>query len=101
MVQVAKARDTYGMTLPLRPREVGGEVVRTLLGHKDREGSDDLRAGILGTTVTGTPLTDGTIAFCGHFAQGFVDALDTDPLLAGCRVLTAEEFESLLPKTDQ
>lgn len=100
LADVAKARETYGEHLPFRPREVGGETVKTLLGHIDREGSDDLRAGVLGSTVTGIELTDGSLAFSGHFVQAFVDALGTDPLLSGCVVLTEEQFTNLLPKDD-
>jgi hypothetical protein len=98
LANVAQARETYGEHLPFRPVDTNSETVKTLLGHRDREGSDDLRAGVLGMTVTGTALTDGSIAFRGHFVQAFVEALGVDPLLAGCRILTEAEFSNLLPK---
>lgn len=97
LADVAQARETYGVELPFRPLDVGGATVKTLLGHRDREGSDDLRAGVLGLTVTGTLLTDGSLAFSGHFVQAFVDALGTDPLLEGCEILTAEQFTAMQP----
>lgn len=98
IADVAQARETYGEFLPLRPLEAGGEVVKTLLGHLDREGSDDLRAGVLGVTVAGTQLTDGSVAFFGYIATRFLSAIGTDSLLDGVKILTEEEYISLLPK---
>jgi len=94
---IIEAREKYGEFLPFRPGGPESEGIKTLLGHKDRAGSDDLRAGIFGTTVIGVELNDGTLAFIGHYAQGLIDALGVDPLTEGVRVLTEEEFEALLP----
>lgn len=97
LADIITARDRYGLNLPLRPRDVGSEVIKTLLGHKDRDGSGDLRAGVLGTTVIGVPLPNDRTAFRGHFSQGLIDALGVDPLLSGCEILTEEEFSNIIP----
>ena len=97
LANLIEAREKYGEYLPFCPLEPDHGGIKTLLGHKDRDGSDDLRAGFFGTTVIGVELTDGTLAFIGHYAQGLIDAIGVDPLTDGVRVLTVEEFNGLLP----
>jgi hypothetical protein len=99
-------REDYGFDLPIR---VGGPVRRTLIGHIDREGSNDLRAGRFKTypeeiappgdpfTVVPIPLTDGRHAVAGEWSPAFIAALSTDSRIAAVDILTQEQFQALLP----
>ena len=95
--QLPDALAEYGSALPLRPADPESPETVTLLGHLDREGSPDLRAGELGVSVTGQPLPDGRLAFSGHWSTAFVDALATDTRLDGITLLTAEQLATLTP----
>lgn len=95
--QLPDALAEYGSTLPLRPADPASPATVTLLGHIDREGSTDLRAGELGVSVTGQPLTDGRIAFTGHWATAFIAALGEDERLDGIDILTPSQLAALTP----
>jgi hypothetical protein len=95
--QLPDALAEYGSALPLRPADPESPTVVTLLGHLDREGSPDLRAGELGVSVTGQPLLDGRLAFSGHWSAAFLAALATDTRLDGITLLTAAELATLTP----
>lgn len=97
LVNLETARETYGVTLPLRPADPQSPHAKTLLAYLDREGSSDLRAGVIGETACGISLINGYTAFIGFFAQAFLDAINTDPLLAGCSVVNENDFMGLLP----
>jgi hypothetical protein len=99
--QLPDALAEYGSALPLRPADPESPTVVTLLGHLDREGSPDLRAGELGVSVTGQPLTDGRLAFSGHWSTAFVAALATDTRLDGITLLTAEQLATLTPDPEE
>jgi hypothetical protein len=95
--QLPEALAEYGAELPIRPADPQSESVVTLLGHLDREGSEDLRAGELGVSVSGQPLIDGRLAFSGHWGTAFLAAIGTDERLAGVEILTAEQYQAAMP----
>jgi hypothetical protein len=97
----------YGSALPLRPADPASPSTVTLLGHIDREGSPDLRAGALeldesgnllpGSSVSWTELTDGRLAFSGHWSSAFLAAFGVDSRLDGISILTPEQLSALTP----
>lgn len=98
LVHIASVRETYGSLLPVKPGVENSPEVVTLLGHPDRAGEPELRAGLLGVTVAGLPLTDGRLVFCGYVTTAFLAALETDPLLANCELLDEAELQVLRPQ---
>jgi hypothetical protein len=98
--QLSEALAEYGAELPIKPADPNSETVVTLLGHLDREGSEDLRAGELGVSVSGQPLIDGRLAFSGHWSTAFLAAIGTDARLAGVEILTAEQYQAAMPQGD-
>lgn len=95
LANLAQVREDYGAPLPIRPAVEGGPEILTLLGHIDREGSSDLRAGQLAVSVAPIMLSDGRAAFIGHFSDAFLAALEIDPLMENCAILAEGEFAAL------
>lgn len=81
--ELPQALSEFGHPLPLRPLDPNSPTLVTLLGHKDREDSEDLRAGDLGVSVVGLELEDGKLAFSGYWSLDFLEALNTDPRMEG------------------
>jgi hypothetical protein len=100
LAELPAALAEYGSALPLRPADPASPATVTLLGHIDREGSPDLRAGELGVSVTGTELTDGRLAFSGHWSLAFLAAFGTDTRLDGISILTPAQLATLTPAPD-
>jgi len=88
-------RVTYGALLPVRTGDPSSPEVLTILGFQDRDDSDDLRAGILGETVTGQMLSDDRFAFQGCFSLALLFALPVDPDLSQCEILTMQQLKAL------
>jgi hypothetical protein len=97
LAELPAALAEYGSALPLRPADPQSPSTVTLLGHIDREGSPDLRAGELGVSVTGTELTDGRLAFSGHWSLAFLAAFGVDSRLDGISILTPAQLATLTP----
>jgi hypothetical protein len=96
--QLPEALAEYGAELPLKPADAASPRIVTLLGHLDREGSEDLRAGDLGVSVVGQTLTDGRMAFSGHWSTAFLAAIGIDARLDGVGILTQEQYQAAMPQ---
>jgi hypothetical protein len=99
--QLPEALAEYGAELPLKPADAASPRIVTLLGHLDREGSEDLRAGDLGVSVVGQTLTDGRMAFSGHWSTAFLAAIGIDARLDGVGILTQEQYQAAMPTGEE
>lgn len=96
---IEELRAAYGADLSIAPRNPASPTLRVIMGHRDREGSDDLRAALLGETVAGIPLTDGRIAFTGHWALDLIAAWEAD--LIPAEELTPAQLAALTPDPEE
>jgi hypothetical protein len=85
----------HGHPLLVTPRNPHSETVVTLLGHLDRQGSDDLRA----ANWTPTMLTNGKIALSGHWSTSLIAAWEQGDIEA--EEITAAQLEALRPEEEE
>jgi hypothetical protein len=87
--------EAHGHPLPVTPRNANSETVVTLLGHLDRQGSDDLRA----ANWTPTALKNGMIALSGRWSTSLIAAWEQGDIEA--EEITAAQLESLRPEAEE
>lgn len=90
-----RALDKVPLKRARRP-EKPGKSHTAIVGWRDRDGSDDLRPGILGKTLEPIPLTDGRHAVKGYWLK----QIDANPARVGVDELTEREFKKLRIKSE-
>jgi hypothetical protein len=81
----------YGAELSVSPLHPERGTIVTLVGHKDREGSNELRASGLMSSFSPIPLTDGRYAAGGYWSLAAL-AVIAD---FGVEEITQAQFDAL------